>query len=70
MKFELKIQGMTCTHCSGRVQSALESISGVSANVSHKKGKAIVEMDSQVDKQDLVNAVQEAGYKVIEVKEI
>ncbi len=69
MKFELKIKGMTCAHCSGRVQAALEKIQGVTASVSHKKGRAEVILKTKVAQQDLIAAVESAGYTVTSIKE-
>lgn len=60
----LKIEGMMCPHCSGRVKSALEALTGVtSADVSHERGDAIVTTDGKVDRATLVACVTEAGYK-------
>ena len=43
MEKTLKIEGMMCTHCSGRVKKALEEVPGVlSAEVSHESGTAVV----------------------------
>ncbi|MBP3308020.1 MAG: heavy metal translocating P-type ATPase [Clostridia bacterium] len=60
----LKIEGMMCPHCSGRVRSALEALEGVSsADVSHERGDAVVVTDGKVDRATLVACVTEAGYK-------
>ena len=46
----MHIEGMMCGHCEARVKKTLEGISGVkSAVVSHEKGTAIVELESNVD---------------------
>lgn len=65
MKMTLKIEGMMCPHCSGRVQTALEALPQVaSALVSHENGKAIVTLNTAVDAQVLIQAVEAQGYKV------
>ncbi len=62
----MKIEGMMCPHCEARVKQALESVSGVvSADVSHKKGTAVVTLDGDVSADVLKNAVETQGYKVI-----
>ncbi|NCB29558.1 MAG: metal-transporting ATPase, partial [Clostridia bacterium] len=62
----ISIEGMMCTHCSGRVTKALESIPGVSGvQVSHETGKAVVTVDGTVANGDLSKAVEEAGYTVL-----
>ena len=57
---ELKVKGMTCTHCEMRVKKALEAVEGVqSAKADHKAGKATVTLrpGATIDKQRLVDAV-------------
>ena len=59
---ELKVKGMTCTHCEMRVKKALEAVEGVeSAKADHKAGKATVTLKpgAKVDKQALVKAVND-----------
>ncbi|MBR0218366.1 MAG: heavy metal translocating P-type ATPase [Clostridia bacterium] len=66
MEKTLKIEGMMCMHCSGRVQKALEAIDGVvSANVSHETGTAVVTLNQNVADDVLKKAVTDAGYQVI-----
>ncbi len=67
MQIVLKIEGMMCPHCSGRVKSALEGVAGVvSAEVSHESGQAVVVTDGKVERETLVGVVTSSGYKVIE----
>ena len=61
----MHIEGMMCGHCEARVKKTLEGISGVkSAVVSHEKGTAIVELESNVDSSVLKKAVEDQDYKV------
>ena len=58
-----------CPHCEARVKKALEELPGVSsAEVSHKKGAAVVTVSDNITDDILKNAVTSAGYEVIEVK--
>ena len=59
----LKIRGMMCPHCEARVKSVLEAFPGVSAEVSHKKGTAKLNLPEGVSADELVKAVIDAGYK-------
>lgn len=60
---ELRIEGMHCSACVGRVESALRGVSGVrSAAVSLGGASAQVEGDG-VDGGALVDAVRRAGYE-------
>lgn len=66
MEKTLKIEGMSCGHCSKRVKDALEAVKGVeSAEVSHETGLAVVKLDKDVADKVLEKAVARAGYKVI-----
>lgn len=59
---ELKIEGMMCEHCAGRVKAALEAVDGVkTVEVSLKRKTATV--SGSADYAALVAAVEAAGYK-------
>lgn len=60
------IDGMRCSHCSGRVQQVLNSLPGVKAEVSLDKGCAVV--TGSADNEEIKKAVENAGYKVVEIK--
>lgn len=54
---------MTCLDCSRHITHALERVEGVSAaRVDYRGGTAHVDIDSAVDAQALVEAVERAGY--------
>lgn len=66
MKYTMKIEGMMCSHCTGRVQKALEALEGVSSvTVDLESGTATVEGGSP---EALRKAVVDAGYEVISVE--
>jgi copper chaperone len=59
---ELKIDGMTCGHCSAAVKKALERVDGVvMADVDLAAGRARVE--GAADPSALVAAVRDEGYQ-------
>ena len=65
----MKIEGMMCPHCEARVKKTLEEIAGVeSADVSHETDTAVVTLGADVADDILKNAIEEQGYKVIEIK--
>ena len=65
----IKINGMMCPHCSGRVKKCLEVLEGVSeAIVSHESGTAIVTVVESVSNDLLKKTVEEAGYEVVGVE--
>jgi Cu2+-exporting ATPase len=68
MKKTIKIQGMMCGHCEMTVKKALEAIDGVSsADVSHEKGQAVVELSGNVSDDELRKAVEDKDYKVVSI---
>ncbi len=63
------IEGMMCAHCTGRVQKALEALTGVESVVmSLESRSAEVTLGKDVPEEILRAAVTEAGYEVVEVK--
>jgi len=62
MVVELKIVGMSCEHCSGRVEKALRAVAGVTAvDVILKPGSATVTGEN-VSLDDLVEAIDRVGF--------
>ena len=63
------INGMSCGHCSKRVEDALKSVNGVkSVKVFLEEKKADVILKNDVDNEILKNAVEEVGFEVVNVK--
>ena len=62
----IKIEGMMCPHCSGRVKTALEASELVNAaDVSHERGDAIVTLSDKADEGGvavLKKIINDAGY--------
>ena len=66
MKKTIKVNGMMCEHCEAHVKEALEKIDGVECAVAnHKKGKVVITMTKDVEKDALKNAVTDAGYDFV-----
>lgn len=64
----MKIDGMMCSHCEGRVKQSLEGLAQVSqAEVSHEKGTAVVTLTAEVSNDVLTKTVEDQGYKVISI---
>lgn len=63
------IEGMSCNHCKQHVEEALNSLDGVSATVDLKKKCAMVENTKNVSNQQIIGAVENAGYKVKKIVE-
>ncbi len=69
MKKVIKIEGMMCPHCEARVKKLLDGANGITnAEVSYKKGTAVIEIGDGYDEVSLIALIQNEGYKVISVK--
>lgn len=64
MKQIIEIEGMSCSHCSARVEGALNAIGGVKAKVDLKRGTAEVKSDAGVPADLLKRSVEELGFVV------
>ncbi|MFA7673507.1 MAG: cation transporter [Clostridia bacterium] len=66
MKKTVIIEGMSCSHCSKRVEDALNRLPNTKASVDLNKKAASVETN-EAD-ASIIKAVTTAGYKVTEIK--
>ena len=67
MKKVLIIDGMSCGHCTARVEKALNSIDGVTAQVSLEGKSATVNLTKDIDDKTLISTVTDAGYEVVDI---
>ena len=68
MNKTMMIEGMMCTHCTGRVEKALSAIDGVDkVEVSLEGKSAKLTLSKEVDDKVLTDAVTEAGYEVVSI---
>ena len=65
MKKTMVIEGMSCGHCSARVEKALNALDGVSAKVDLEAKTAAIETEGRVSDEQLRAAVTDAGYDVV-----
>jgi copper chaperone len=64
-EISLTVEGMSCKHCVMNVQKALDSIEGVrSSTVS--VGSVTVDVADPAQKDIVVKAIRDAGYKVVD----
>lgn len=69
MKKTLSIEGMSCGHCTSRVEKALDALDGVKViSVSLDEKNAVVEHESSVTDELLKTTVEDQGYDVIDIK--
>ena len=56
----IHIEGMSCAHCTGRVEKALNKIEGVTAKVDLKGA----DVEGNATDSTLTKAVEDCGFKV------
>jgi len=62
-RIELIIDGMSCDHCTARVQKALQNADGVTAvTVTLEPGGAVIEGDT-LDPEVLLAIVEDVGFE-------
>ena len=66
MEKTIKIEGMMCAHCSGRVEAALNALPGVTATVDLTACTATVR--GEATDEMLTKAITDAGYKVLGIE--
>ncbi len=65
MEKKMMIEGMSCGHCSARVEKALNALEGVSAKVDLEAKCAAISTEGKVSDEQLKAAVADAGYEVV-----
>ena len=68
MNKTIHIDGMMCTHCTGRVEKALNDLPGVEATVDLDSKSAAVICTPDVSDDTLRQAVEDAGYHVTGIR--
>ncbi len=64
----MTIEGMSCGHCTARVEKALNALDGVTATVDLETKTASIQITGDVPDEVLKNAVTEAGYEVTGIR--
>jgi copper chaperone CopZ len=70
MKKQIGIEGMSCGHCVKHVEEALKEIGAAKVEVNLQGKYAIAEADIEIEDAKIKEAIEEAGYDVVEVKSI
>jgi len=63
----LQIKGMSCPHCSARVEKVLNAIDGVEAKVDLESNSAKIKLTQDVSDETMKIAVDSIGYEVVGV---
>jgi Cu+-exporting ATPase len=62
-ELRLDLEGMTCASCAARIEKRLNKLEGVEATVNFATEQATVRCDPALSLDDLVEAVESAGYR-------
>lgn len=66
-KTEIKVEGMHCNHCAGKVEAAIKEISGVKSVKTNLDAKTVEIISSEeLDRALLKETVQKAGYSMVD----
>lgn len=69
MKKIIKIEGMSCGHCTGSVEKALKAVDGVTAvTVDLTSKRATVETVDKVSDETLKKTVTDTGFQVVGIE--
>lgn len=68
MKVILDIEGMSCEHCSARVEKSLRACGGVESVRVDLEGKCAEVVGAALDEAALKEAVESTGYDVTQVR--
>lgn len=65
-KFEIGIEGMSCHHCSERVEKMLNEIPSVKAKVDLEGAKAVIEAPAKISIEKIKKVIEDAGFKAVD----
>lgn len=66
-RLTLVIGGMHCEHCRRSVTDALDALDSVAANVRLSDGTAEVAYERPVRDEELIRAVESAGFEILDI---
>ena len=67
-KYTVKINGMRCSHCESRVNSALkENFDAKSVKVSKDDKEAVIISKNELDEAKIENVVKETGFEFVSI---
>lgn len=64
----VSIEGMHCDHCKSSVEKNINMIDGAAAKVNLKRNSAVVSMESMITDDEIISAVENAGFKVTKIE--
>ncbi len=67
IRTEIKVEGMHCNHCAGKVEAAIKALDGVkSVKVDLDSKSAEIVSSAELDRAVLAKAISDAGFTMAE----
>ena len=71
MKKKIYIEGMSCGHCSGRVEKALKEQEEIKDVVVDLEGKnAVIELNQDLADEKITEIIDDIGYDVVKIENL
>ena len=70
MKKQIFIEGMSCEHCVNHVEEALMEVGASKVEVNLQGKFAVAEADKEIENSTIKEAIEEAGYTAVDIKNI
>ncbi|NLM05184.1 MAG: heavy-metal-associated domain-containing protein [Clostridiales bacterium] len=71
MKKKIFIEGMSCGHCSGRVEKALKEQEEINDVVVDLEGKnAVIELNQDLADEKITEIIDDIGYDVVKIEKL
>ena len=71
MKKKIYIEGMSCGHCSGRVEKALKEQEEINDVVVDLEGKnAVIELNQDLADEKITEIIDDIGYDVVKIENL
>ena len=69
-KYNVSIEGMSCSHCAANVENAINAAGDTWANVNLGRNRAEVLSKNEKTESDFVKALSGTGYKVVGMEKV
>src|SRR5699024_4776844 len=69
-KYQVKINGMTCTGCEQQIDTALNGIGAKNIETIFQRGESVFELPDDINAESVRQAIKQANYQPEEIEEI
>lgn len=68
-QYKVYVDGMSCGHCSARVEEAFNSVKGISAKVNLEEKVAYITSKSVIKEEEAKKIVEDTGFTFVKFEE-